>query len=328
MAFMYSGAGSHRARQDSRHPSHHMLSAATIDGDDIDRYCEMAEAFETGIGPIGRAAGRAVALLFFQPSTRTRVGFQVATVALGSHAIGIEDMTASRSNKRSGETLEDCAAVFSNLCDAIVVRHFENGAAARMAAKSRVPVINAGDGWNEHPSQALIDIFALRRGLGRIRGRSIAIGGDPRGRTVRSLVQLLRHEHPTEIVFCPPSHVPVPEDLIETFTRHQIRFRQISDVNDALTGCDAIMMAPYDMSDIGEAPNTDYVSPRRTPDSHVITQEKIDRLNSSALLYHPLPRQDEIDPSCDDLDNARYFEQVRLSKFMRMAILDRALSAV
>jgi aspartate carbamoyltransferase catalytic subunit len=326
MAYIFSGTGAVLPRVDARRGPRHMITAATIDGDDIDDYCQRAEAFETGTGRIGNSAGRAIALLFFQPSTRTRVGFEVATVALGSHAIGIEDMSASRSNKRTGESLEDCAAVFSALCDAVVVRHHEAGAAARMAARASVPIINAGDGWNEHPSQALIDIYALRRGLGRIRGKSIAIGGDPRGRTVRSLVQLLRYEAPAEIVFCPPPHVPVPADVIEAFTRHQIRFRLITDIGTALSACDAIMMAPYDMSDIGEAASSGYVSPRATPDSHVITPDKIGRLSSHALLYHPLPRQDEIHPACDVLDNARYFEQVRLSKFMRMAILDRALS--
>ena len=102
----------------------------------------------------------------------------------------------------------------SRLADAIVVRHHECSAAARMAAKSIVPVINAGDGWNEHPTQALIDIHAMRRGLGTLRGKSIAFGGDPRGRVVRSLIQLLRFEGPREIVFCPPPHYEVPEDLI------------------------------------------------------------------------------------------------------------------
>ncbi|MEJ1160055.1 aspartate/ornithine carbamoyltransferase family protein [Prosthecomicrobium sp. N25] len=326
MAYMYSGSGTALPRSETRRGPRHLLTASTLDGDDIDDYCQLAEAFEARKVPTGRSAGLAIALLFFQPSTRTRIGFEVATVALGSHAIGIEDMSASRSNKRTGESLEDCAAVFAALCDAIVVRHHEAGAAARMAARSSVPVINAGDGWNEHPSQALIDIYALRRGLGRIRGTSIAIGGDPRGRTVRSLCQLLRYEAPGEVLFCPPPHIPVPDDVLDALARHQVRCRIITDIATALKSSDAIMMAPYDMSDIGEAAASDYVSPRLTPDSHVITPEKIARLGSRALLYHPLPRQDEIHPACDNLDNARYFEQVRLSKFMRMAILDRALS--
>ena len=105
---------------------------------------------------------------FFNPAPGHGLGFEAATVALGAHSIGMEDMSASRTNARTGELLEDCAAVISRLCDAIVVRHHENGAADRMAAKSQTPVINAGDGWNEHPTQALIDIFALRRGLGTI----------------------------------------------------------------------------------------------------------------------------------------------------------------
>ena len=304
----------------------HVLSARDLTPDDVDSLCTMAADFATGRADNQRSAGKTVALLFFQSSTRTRLGFEVATYSLGCHAIGMEDMSASRSNTRTGESLEDAGAVISRLCDAIVSRHHETGAAARIASKSRKPVINAGDGWNEHPTQALIDIFAMRRGLRGLRGKVLGFGGDPRGRTVRSLVQLLRHEAPAEVVFCPPPHVDVPPDVIAALSEHQIRTRLITDIETALTGCDAIMMAPYDMSDIGQAPGTDYVSPRHTPDSHQITAEKIQRTKSKALLYHPLPRQDEITPDCDDLPNAMYFEQVRLSKFMRMAVLDRALA--
>jgi aspartate carbamoyltransferase catalytic subunit len=304
----------------------HVLSASTLTIDDVDEFCALADDFETGAQP-SHVAGRTIALLFFQSSTRTRMGFEAATVALGAHAIGTADMmSSSRSNARVGESIEDCAAVVSRLCDAIVVRHHEPGAAARMAAKSVTPVINAGDGWNEHPTQALIDIFAMRRGLGTLRGKSIAFGGDPRGRVVRSLVQLLRFEGPKEIVFCPPPHYQVPADVLSTITESQIACRTIPAIDHALTECDAIMMAPYDMSEIGEPATSSFVSPHETPAHYVIDREKIERTGSKALLYHPLPRFDEIDPSCDALPNAMYFEQVRLSKFMRMAVLDRLLS--
>jgi len=305
----------------------HLLSADSIDGNDVDSYCRAAEFFEKGRMRSPSCVGKSVALLFFQASTRTRIGFEAATAALGATAIGVDDMSASRSNTRSGETLEDCAAVVSRFSDAIVVRHHESGAAARMAAKSLKPVINAGDGWNEHPTQALIDIFALRRGLGSIRDKSIAFGGDPRGRTVRSLAYLLRYEAPREIVFCPPSYYDIPRDVLAIFGESQIRCRMVTDISYALAECDAVMMAPYDMSDIGEAAGSDYVSPKTTPESHTITPEKIEQTGSKTLLYHPLPRHEEIHPSCDDLPNAMYFEQVRLSKFVRMAVLDRFLSA-
>jgi aspartate carbamoyltransferase catalytic subunit len=304
----------------------HLLSATALTIDDVDEFCQVADEFEAGLVPTN-LAGRTVALLFFQSSTRTRLGFEAATVALGAHAIGMEDMSASRTNARIGETLEDCAAVVSRLCDAIVVRHHETGAAARMAAKAVTPVINAGDGWNEHPTQALIDIYAMRRGLGTLRGKSIAFGGDPRGRVVRSLIQLLRFEAPREIVFCPPARYDVPADLLSALSESQIPYRIIRAIQHALADCDAITMAPYDMSAIGEPPASGYVSPHDTPENYVITPEKIERTRSKALLYHPLPRFEEIDPACDLLPNAMYFEQVRLSKFMRMAVLHRLLSA-
>jgi aspartate carbamoyltransferase catalytic subunit len=304
----------------------HLLTAKTLDSTDVEDYCRAAEAIEGGYMQTAGSQGKAVALLFFQPSTRTRMGFEAATVALGASTIGVDDMTASRSNARSGETLEDCGAVVSRFSDAIVVRHHEKGAAARIAAKSLKPVVNAGDGWNEHPTQALVDIFALRRGLGTIRGKSISLCGDPRGRTVRSLAYLLRHEVPGEVVFCPPSYFDIPRDVLDTLIESQVRCRVVNSISHALAECDAIMMAPYDMSDIGEAAASGYVSPKISPDTHVVTPEKIAKIGSKALLYHPLPRHDEIDPACDDLPNAMYFEQVRLSKFMRMAILDRLLS--
>ena len=306
-------------------PTKHLLSAETLTPDYIDEICELAENFEFGFTEAEHPRGTAVALLFFQPSTRTRLGFEVATAALGCHAVGLGDMAGSRSNARTGETLEDCGAVVSNLCDAIVLRHHDVGAAARIATKSRKPVINAGDGWNEHPTQALIDLHSMRRNLGTIKGRSIAFCGDPRGRTVRSLVHLLRFELPSEVVFCAPEHVPVPEDVLNVLSMSQIRFRFIDSVDEALRDCDAIMMAPYDMSDIGEQASSDYVSPRISPDTHVINAAKIHSIDSQSLIFHPLPRQDEIHPDCDDLPNARYFEQVRLSKYVRMAVLNRAL---
>jgi aspartate carbamoyltransferase catalytic subunit len=309
-------------------PLKHVLSAKTIDLDEVDDLCQMADAFETRSLSSAEAAGKTIALLFFQPSTRTRLGFESATVALGAHAIGMDDMAGSRSraHARTIESIEDCAAVVSRLADAIVVRHHETGAAARMAGKSQVPVINGGDGWNEHPTQALIDIYAMRRGLGGLRGTSIAIGGDPRGRTVRSLVQLLRFEAPNEIVFCPPPHIPVPADVLAAIAENQVRWRMVSDIEHVLTDCDALMMAPYDMSEIGEPAASGYVPLNQTPDSHIITAEKIERIGSRTLLYHPLPRLEEIHPSCDVLPTAMYFEQVRLSKFMRMAVLYRVLS--
>lgn len=326
MSFISVKAALHSSRFHPAHPStRHMLSANDLTRDDVDAFCEAAQAFEHGRAPPPALAGLTVSLLFFQPSTRTRLGFEAATVALGCHAIGMQDMSASRSNKRSGETLEDCGAVMSNLSDAIILRHHEVGAAVRIASRSRKPVINAGDGWNEHPTQALIDVFALRRGLGGMEGKSLAFCGDPRGRTVRSLVQLLRHERPAEILFCPPPHVAVPQDITVSLERAGLRYRIIQDVRLGLLYCDALMMAPFDMSDIGEVASSDYISPRMTPQSHMVSAETIADTQSATLLYHPLPRLDELDPSCDDLPNARYFEQVRLSKFMRMAILEQSL---
>jgi aspartate carbamoyltransferase catalytic subunit len=212
----------------------HVLSTKDIDREYMENVFELALGHENRTRFSLALRGASIALLFFQPSTRTRLGFEVATVALGAHAVGMDDMSASRSNARTGESLEDAAAVISNLTDAIVVRHHEVGAAARMAARARCPVINAGDGFNEHPTQALIDLYTLRRALGDLKGRAIAFCGDPRGRTVRSLVQLLRFEDLAELVFCAPPHIPVPEDLTWSAEHAGLRLRLVNDVADEL----------------------------------------------------------------------------------------------
>lgn len=310
----------------SRFPAH-LIGSDDLPLRVVDEICRAAEDFETGKARPSHWTGKSVALLFFQPSTRTRMGFESATAALGHQAVGAADMQASRSNQRSGETLEDCAAVVSGLCDAIVVRHHEIGAAERMASVATCPVINAGDGFGEHPTQALIDVYSMRRGLGTLEGKSIAFCGDPRGRTVRSLVKLLRGERPEEVVFCPPDHLPVPKDLVTTLSAAGVAVRQVGDLAEILSASDAVMMAPYDMSDIGEPAASGYVSPRSTPDTHRLTPELLARTASRTLVYHPLPRLDEIAPACDGLPNARYMQQVRLSRFVRMAILNRWMPA-
>lgn len=312
------------ARPDQRRPRppKHLLSANDLRIEDVDVLCRAADEFEAGVVPTQPRSNKTAALLFFQSSTRTRLGFEAAAFSLGAHPIGMEDMSMSRTNEKVGESLEDCAAVVSRLCDAIIVRHHDVGAAARMASTSVAPVINAGDGWNEHPTQALIDVYAMRRGLGTIRGKSTAFGGDPRGRVTRSLVQLLRHEAPREIVFCAPPQHPVPAELVTAITENQISYRLVPAIEHALRECDAITMLPCDIAAAAEPPTTSYVQPHISPEPYTINADKIARTGSKALLFHPLPRFNEIDKSCDFLPNAQYFEQVRLSKFMRMAVLD------
>ncbi len=304
----------------------HLISTASLTPDDVDQLCELASDLATGRANATRSAGHTVALLFFQASTRTRLGFEVATFAIGCQAIGMADMGMSRSNERTGESLEDCAAVVSRLCDAIVVRHHGTGAAARMAAKSRKPVINAGDGWNEHPTQALIDIFAMRKGLKQLRGPQHRFRRGS-ARTDRALAgcNCCAMRSPPRSCSAPAPRAGAggrgggdrrAPDPPARDRRHRRRAAQQRRHHDG-----AVRHVGH-----RRGAGTDYLSPRVTPASHRITAERIERTKSKALLYHPLPRQDEIDPDCDDLSNAMYFEQVRLSKYMRMAVLDRALA--
>ena len=166
----------------------HLLTARALDADDVDELCRNAAAHESwrGIRWTDAPARRSRCCSFSRAPAREWVSKRRRSRSARIRSASRTCRPRART-RAPAESLEDCAAVVSRLCDALVVRHHEVGAAERMAAKSQRPVINAGDGWNEHPTQALIDIFAMRRGLGTIAGKSIAFGGDPRGRTVRSL---------------------------------------------------------------------------------------------------------------------------------------------
>ena len=224
----------------------HLISTNSLHPDDVDALCTAAEGFEIGPTITGGSAGKTVALLFFQSSTRTRLGFECGGVPLAHIASAWRTCRPRAPMPVSAELIEDCAAVVSRLADAIVVRHHECSAVARMAATSVVPVINAGDGWNEHPSQALIDIHAMRRGLGTLRGehRVRRRSARPRG-ALPDPVASFRGAAGDRVLSAP--HYEVPERYLSAVAENQFRYRNHG-YRIALIECDAVMMAPYDMS--------------------------------------------------------------------------------
>lgn len=269
----------------------------------------------------GRLQGRIMAALFYEPSTRTRLSFEAAMLRLGGLTIGT-DNARDFSSAAKGETLEDTIRIVSGYADVIVLRHHEEGAARRAAEVSEVPLINAGDGKGQHPTQALLDVYTIKDELGRLDGITVAMVGDlANGRTVRSLAYLLSRYQGVKICFVAPSAVAMGEDIKSHLSEHGVEWCETSDLNEALGVADVVYQTRIQKERF-ERP-AEYEALRGL---YRIDASTMARLRPGAIVMHPLPRVDEIDPEVDSDPRAAYFRQARNGLHIRMALLDMVLS--
>jgi aspartate carbamoyltransferase catalytic subunit len=269
----------------------------------------------------GRLQGRIMAALFYEPSTRTRLSFESAMLRLGGRTMGTEN-AHEFSSAAKGETLEDSIRIVSGYADVIVLRHSEEGAARRAAAASEVPVINAGDGPGQHPTQALLDVYTIRDELGRLDGIRIALVGDlANGRTARSLVYLLSKYRDVEVSFVAPPAVAMRQDIKSHLDEHRVRWRETVDLDAVLPEVDVVYQTR-----IQKERFEDEAAYQAVKGVYRIDAAAMKRLASDAILLHPLPRVDEIAPEVDADPRAAYFRQARNGVQIRMALLDMVLS--
>ncbi len=265
-------------------------------------------------------AGFTLATIFYEPSTRTRLSFETAMHRLGGNVISTEN-AREFSSAIKGESVEDTVRIVEGYADAIVIRHYEQGSAHRAAAVSSVPILNAGDGPGEHPTQALLDLYTIRHELGRIDGLRVALVGDLRfGRTARSLARLIRQTEGTELVFVSPPAVPMGDDIRAELAIAGIPFRDEPDLNAVLPGVDVVYQTRVQKERF--TTEEEYAAARG---QYVIDAAAIRRLKSDAILLHPLPRVDEIAVDVDSDPRAAYFRQARNGVHLRMALLDLLL---
>jgi len=270
---------------------------------------------------IGRLAGQVMAALFYEPSTRTRLSFEAAMLRLGGATMGT-DNAREFSSAAKGETLEDTIRIVSGYADVIVLRHNEEGAAKRAAAVSGVPIINAGDGPGQHPTQALLDLYTIRDELGRIDGVRVAMVGDlANGRTVRSLTYLLSKFKDIKIWFVAPPQVAMRADLKAHLDEHHVPWVETQELDAVLPEVDVLYMTR-----IQKERFTDPDAYNAVKGVYRIDKQAMARMRKYAILMHPLPRVDEIAPEVDDDERAAYFRQARNGLHIRMALLDRLLS--
>jgi len=269
----------------------------------------------------GRLQGRIMAALFYEPSTRTRLSFESAMLRLGGRTMGT-DNAKEFSSAAKGETLEDTIRIVAGYADVVVLRHPEEGAAKRAAAVSDVPVINAGDGKGQHPTQALLDVYTIRDELGRLDGVRVAMVGDlANGRTVRSLAYLLTRYREVRITFVAPPQVAMRADIKDHLDEHGVTWTETTDLDEVLPEADVVYQTRIQKERFGD--RALYEKMRGT---YLIGPAEMGRMRSDAILMHPLPRVDEISPEVDADPRAAYFRQARNAVQIRMALLDTVLS--
>jgi aspartate carbamoyltransferase catalytic subunit len=260
--------------------------------------------------------GRILATLFYEPSTRTRLSFEAAMQKLGGSVLSVENARDSSSAVK-GETIADTVRVVSGYADAIVIRHFEQGTAAAAAEVSPVPVINAGDGAGEHPTQALADTYTIHRELGRLNDLRVVLVGDLLyGRTIHSLLPLLAQFPNLRISLVSPPSLRLPEALAAELVSGGVTLRETPQLDDAVQDADVVYVTRVQGERFASAAEYE-----RVKDAYVLTLKTAEKLKQGAVIMHALPRLNEIAPEVDVDPRAAYFRQARNGLYVRMALL-------
>ena len=262
------------------------------------------------------ADGKILATLFYEPSTRTRLSFETAMLNLGGRTLGFAG--AEQCSATKGETVADTARVISCYADIIAMRHPKEGAPLRASMYSKIPVINAGDGGHNHPTQTMIDLLTIRQRKGRLDHLKVGFCGDLKfGRTVHSLVNSLVRCPGNEFYFISPEELKVPDYLVEdTLKPTKTPYHEVISLEDTLPGLDVLYMTRVQKERFFN--EEDYI---RLKDIYILDQEKLNLAKADMPVLHPLPRVDEIATEVDADPRAAYFQQVLNGKFIRMALI-------
>ena len=275
---------------------------------------EMAKQFE--MNPNRRLLqGKVVATLFFEPSTRTRLSFETAANRLGARVIGFSDPKATSSSK--GETLKDTIMMVSNYADIIVMRHYLEGAARYASEVAPVPIVNAGDGANQHPSQTMLDLYSIYKTQGTLENLNIFLVGDLKyGRTVHSLLMAMRHFNPT-FHFIAPDELKMPEEYKLYCKTHQIKYVEHTDFSEEIIADADILY----MTRVQRERFTDLMEYERVKNVYILRNKMLENTRPNLRILHPLPRVNEIAYDVDDNPKAYYFQQAQNGLYAREAIL-------
>ncbi len=296
-----------------------LVSINDFTKEEILHIMELAAGFEAE--PVQHLlADKVVASLFFEPSTRTRLSFESAINRLGARVIGFSDTNNTSVSK--GETFHDTISVISNYCDLIVMRHSLEGAPRYAVEVAGIPVVNAGDGSNQHPSQTLLDLYSIQKTQGTLDGINIMMVGDLKyGRTVHSLLQALSH-FKTTFTFVSPQELRMPDEYKQYLFDRGIAYTETENFEEYLASADIIYMTRVQRERF-----IDPMEYERVKNVYVLRNSMLDGTKANTRVLHPLPRVNEIAVDVDDNPKAYYFQQTENGVYVRMAIISYLLNA-
>jgi len=301
---------------------YHVLGAKQFERNELERLFDAAKDMEKVVAKGGdrRHEGRIMTTLFFEASTRTRLSFESAMHRMGGGVIGTEN-AAQFSSAIKGETLEDTIRIVSGYSDVIVMRHTDIGAAKRAAKVASIPVINAGDGAGEHPTQALLDTYTIRKEFGKIDGLKIAMVGDlAYGRTVHSLSYMLANYQDVMIYYISPDNVRIPDNVKKYMDEKGIRYAETNDLNSVAGSIDVLYQTRIQKERFPSVEEYEKASGQ-----YIVDGELMSRMSKDAIVLHPLPRAGEITEEVDDDPRAAYFRQAVNGLYIRMALVDKCI---
>ncbi|MGL4992554.1 MAG: aspartate carbamoyltransferase [Bacteroidales bacterium] len=295
-----------------------LVSISDFSKEEIVSLIERAKEFELNPNQ-NLLAGKIIATLFFEPSTRTRLSFETAVNRLGGRIIGFSDAATSSSSK--GETLKDTIKMVSNYSDLIIMRHYLEGSARYASEVSSVPIVNAGDGANQHPSQTLLDLYSIYKTQKTLDGLTITMVGDLKyGRTVHSLLMAMAHFNPT-FRFIAPDELKMPEEYKRLCNQLNIPYIESSDFSEEIINESDIIY----MTRVQRERFTDLMEYEKVKNVYTLKLSMLNNSKDSLRILHPLPRVNEISTDVDDSPKAYYFEQALNGLYTRQAIICRVL---
>lgn len=294
----------------------HLMNPLDFSVEELDKLFNLASDIEANPAKYAHICeGKKLATCFYEPSTRTRLSFEAAMLNLGGQVLGFSDAASSSATK--GESVSDTIRIISCYADICAMRHPKEGAPMVAASRSGIPVINAGDGGHQHPTQTLTDLLTIRSLKGRLGNFTIGLCGDLKfGRTVHSLINALIRYPDIRFIFISPPELKVPDYITDMLTEKKIAYEEVIRLEDCMPDLDLLYMTRVQKERFFN--EEDYV---RLKDFYILDKDKLSAAREDMLILHPLPRVNEISVEVDDDPRAVYFRQAKYGVYVRMALI-------